>query len=415
MFIYVKMLHRNEGYKMTLTQRFLKYVAMDTQSDENSSTIPSTKKQLVLANELLNELKQMNIHNSSIDEYGIVYAFIDANNHSNKKIGLIAHMDTSPDMSGKNVKPQLIKNYDGSSIVLNKKLNILMDPALFPSLKECIGDDLITTDGTTLLGADDKAGIAIIMTYLEYVMTTPNYLHSKICVAFTPDEEIGKGADHFNVNKFDADFAYTIDGGSIHEINYENFNAASAKVVVKGNSIHPGSAKNKMLNSILIANEFNDLLPSDAIPSKTEGYEGFNHLFDISGNCEETIMHYILRNHDLNLLQQQKNDFFKAMKTINDIYPSKPITLKIQDSYFNMKELVLKNPDVLNTIYLAYQKLNIDYEVTPIRGGTDGARLTFEGLPTPNLGTGGYNCHGKYEFVSINQMEQMVEIIKKIF
>lgn len=323
-------------------------------------------------------------------------------------------MDTSPDMTGKNVCPKIVQNYDGSPIILNEKLQIIMHPDLFTDLKKCLHQDLIVTDGTTLLGADDKAGIAIIMDYLSFLVSHPEYPHCKICIAFTPDEEIGKGADHFDIPFFGADFAYTIDGGAINEINYENFNAASATITVHGNSIHPGSAKGKMKNSILIAQEFNNLLPKDAIPFKTEGYEGFNHLCDIQGNCEKTIMNYILRNHDLNQLKQQKEDFHQAALQLNQKYGKETIEMDIHDSYYNMKDLILKNKEVLNRVFQAYKKLNLSYQIVPIRGGTDGARLSYDGLLTPNLGTGGYNCHGKYEFVSIQQMQLMVEILKEI-
>lgn len=405
---------RNEEYKMNITERFLKYVSFDTQSDENSHSVPSSSKQLKLAHYLVEELQQLSIQNAFVNEYGIVYAFIEANNGSNQSIGLIAHMDTSPDMSGKNVKPRIISDYDGSPIVLNQNLQIIMNPEVFVDLKKCLHQDLIVTDGTTLLGADDKAGIAIIMDFVEYLVSHPEYLHCKICIAFTPDEEIGKGTDHFDVAFFNADFAYTIDGGSIHEINYENFNAASAEVSIYGNSIHPGSAKGKMKNSILIAQEFNALLPQDAIPSKTEGYEGFHHLCDIQGNCEKTILNYILRDHDLNLLTKQKQYFIKAAEILNQKYGKETIKLEISDSYYNMKEVILKNPLVLSKVYHAYEKLNLFYEIVPIRGGTDGARLSYEELLTPNLGTGGFYCHGKFEFVSINQMQLMVQILKEI-
>ena len=399
---------------MTISERFLKYVSFDTQSDEDSNTIPSTLKQLEFAKYLLFELKQLNI-DAHLNEYGIVYAKIKANNNSKKTIGLIAHMDTATDLTGKDVNPRIIYNYDGSDIVLNSELNIIMSPDSFVSLKDNINKDLIVTDGTTLLGGDDKAGIAIIMDFVEYVVKHPEYKHCNIAIAFTPDEEIGKGADNFDVKYFNADFAYTIDGGPINEISYENFNAASAKVIVNGNSIHPGSAKNKMINSILVANEFNLLLPQDAIPSKTEGYEGFNHLCDIQGNCEKTIMDYIIRNHDAKLLEKQKQDFCNAAKIINKKYQPNTIELIIKDSYKNMKELILQKPIVLETVFNAFKKLNIEYKLDPIRGGTDGARLTYDGLPTPNLGTGGYNCHGKYEYVVVQQMETMVNIIKEIF
>ncbi len=400
---------------MTILDRFLKYVTIDTQSDENSNTKPSTKKQYDLANLLVKELQELNVDDVCIDKYGVIYAHIKANNNSNKKIGLIAHMDTAPDFTGTNVKPRVIKNYSRETIVLNKDKNILLDPDKFDSLNEVVGDDLIVTDGTTLLGADDKAGIAIIMDFIKYIKEHDDYKHCNISIAFTNDEEIGNGADNFDYSLFDADFAYTIDGGSIHEINYENFNAASATITIQGNSIHPGSAKNKMLNSILIANEFNDLLDKNAIPAKTEGYEGFYHLDHINGNCEKTTMHYILRDHDLAKLEAKKNAIIEASNTINKRYNLSIVSYKIEDSYYNMKDLILKRPEVLNIVYDAYKKLNINYELIPIRGGTDGARLSYDGLLCPNLGTGGFNCHGKYEFASLNQMKQMVDILKEIF
>ncbi len=411
------MLHfiKKEGTFMTINDRFLTYVQIDTQSDENNHSKPSTTKQYDLAKLLVKELKDLNIQEVKLDPYGVVYAHIPANNASKKTIGLIAHMDTAPDFTGKNVRPKIIFHYDGTPILLNKNLNLWLDPKDFETLSRQIGDDLVVTDGTTLLGADDKAGIAIIMDFVAFIMTHPEYLHCNLSIAFTNDEEIGNGADNFDYAYFNADYAYTIDGGSIHEINYENFNAANATIVVRGRSIHPGSAKNKMLNSILIAQEFHALLDQNAIPSKTEGYEGFYHLDAINGQCEKTTLHYLLRDHDLTKLEKKKQALIKAKEIINQKYQLPLIECNIIDSYYNMKDLILKQPEILEVVYAAYQKLNIDYQLIPIRGGTDGARLSYEGLLTPNLGTGGYNCHGKYEYASLTEMKQMVEILKIIF
>lgn len=397
---------------MNIRERFLSYVKIDTQSDESSLTYPSTLKQLELAKKLVEELQELGITNAYLNKYGIVYAKIPANCEEIKeKIGLIAHMDTSPDFSGTNVCPRIINKYDGKSIVLNSELNIVLDPETFPSLLSNINEDLVVTDGTTLLGADDKAGVAIIMSFVEELIKHPNLKHGQISIAFTPDEEIGRGTDNFDIKEFDADYAYTLDGGQIDCLEYENFNAASAKITISGNSIHPGSAKDKMINSILVAEEFNDLLPSDMIPSKTEGYQGFNHLHTISGSCETTVMEYIIRNHSKTLFNKQKKDFEIARDILNHKYGPNTIKLEIEDSYENMREYIEKDPRCLKRIEEAYHALNTKFQYVPIRGGTDGARLTVMGLPTPNLGTGGYNYHGKFEYVSLTQMETMVKIL----
>lgn len=398
---------------MDLVKRFLKYVSFDTQSDENSNATPSTSKQLNLAKYLVNELKSIGCSDVFVDQYGIVYATIPSNTEEKvDTIGLIAHMDTSPDCSGANIKPRIINKYDGSDITLNE--NTIMKVADFPSLKENVGEDLIVTDGTTLLGADDKAGIAIIVEAAYRIINDKKSKHGAIKIAFTPDEEVGRGTENFDVKYFNCDYAYTLDGGDIRFIEYENFNAASAMVNVKGINIHPGSAKNKMVNAILLAKEFDDLLPKDELPSTTEGYEGFHHLNDINGDVENVNMFYIIRNHDENILNRQIQDFKDAEKAINEKYNGNFVTANIKKGYKNMKEIILANPKVLKRATDAYEKLNIPYSFTPIRGGTDGANLSFAGLPCPNLGDGGYNFHGRYEYVSITQMRKMVKIILEI-
>ena len=398
---------------MDLVKRFLKYVSFDTQSDENSNATPSTSKQINLAKYLVNELKSIGCSDVFVDQYGIVYATIPSNIEEKvDTIGLIAHMDTSPDCSGANIKPRIINKYDGSDITLNE--NTIMKVADFPSLKENVGEDLIVTDGTTLLGADDKAGIAIIVEAAYRIINDKKSKHGAIKIAFTPDEEVGRGTENFDVKYFNCDYAYTLDGGDIRFIEYENFNAASAMVNVKGINIHPGSAKNKMINAILLAKEFDDLLPKDELPSTTEGYEGFHHLNDFNGDVENVNMFYIIRNHDENILNRQIQDFKDAEKAINEKYNGNFVTANIKKGYKNMKEVILANPKVLKRATDAYEKLNIPYSFTPIRGGTDGANLSFAGLPCPNLGDGGYNFHGRYEYVSITQMRKMVKIILEI-
>lgn len=398
---------------MDLVKRFLKYVSFDTQSDDNSKETPSTSKQLLLGKYLVNELKSIGCKDVLLDQYGIVYASIPSN--SNEKlpsIGLIAHMDTSPDCSGANIKPRVINKYDGSDIILNE--STIMKVSDFPSLKDNIGEDLIVTDGTTLLGADDKSGIAIIVETAYRIINDKNIKHGDIKIAFTPDEEVGRGTENFDVKFFNCDFAYTLDGGDINTIEYENFNAASALVNISGINIHPGSAKNKMVNAILLAKEFDDLLPSDEIPSKTELYEGFHHLCDISGDVENTKLFYIIRNHDYETLKRQMNDFSTAAKTINEKYNGEFVNVTLKENYKNMKEVILANPHVLSKVTDAYDTLNIPYKFMPIRGGTDGANLSFMGLPCPNLGDGGYNFHGRFEYVSITQMRKMVKILTQI-
>lgn len=395
-----------------LQERFLRYVKIDTQSDEYSSLTPSTNKQFDLAKILVKELEELGLKDIELCDNGIIYAKLLANtNKKVDKIGLIAHMDTSPDFSGKDVKPRIIKNYDGQPIVLNEELNIILDPKDFDSLKRDVGSDLIVTDGTTLLGADDKAGIAIIMTLLEYLNSHPNIEHGEINIAFTPDEEVGRGTENFDINKFKVDYAYTIDGGYHDEIEYENFNASSATVTINGLSIHPGEAKNKMLNSQLIAFEFNSLLPVFDNPMYTEKYEGFNHLLEIHGDCEKTTMHYIIRNHDKDLLTKQENDFMNARDFINRKYKENTCEVEIAKSYSNMKEYIEQRIEIIDQVKEVMKDLGLNPKCPAIRGGTDGASLTYMGILCPNLGTGGRNYHGKYEYVSINEMHSMVQIL----
>ena len=400
---------------MEIKERFLNYVSFDTQSDSYSHTVPSTSKQLKLGNYLVEELKSLGIENAKIDEFGVVYGTIPSNNnHQGDVIGFIAHMDTSPDASGKDIHPQIIKNYQGQKITLNEDKKLYLDPEQYPQLLHLVHHDLITTDGTTLLGADDKAGIAIIMQMVEYLHTHPEFKHNDIQIAFTPDEEIGCGSNHFDVKYFNADYAYTIDGGDIHIVEYENFNAFSAKVNIHGRSIHPGSAKNKMINSTRVAYEFDSLLPVHMRPESTEGYEGFNHLHAIQGTCEETTMDYIIRNHDLQQAKKQCQEFIDIVEFLNKKYGYQIIDLTITESYLNMKEALKDHMFIVEQALAAIKENGLDAYCSPIRGGTDGARLTFMGLPCPNLGTGGFNYHGPYEYCSLTMMEKQVEILLHI-
>lgn len=397
--------------KNNILEYFLKYVKIDTMSSEESNETPSTEKQYNLAEVLKNDLLDLGLDNVKILDHCFVKGDLKSNCGSNLNIGFIAHMDTIPGFSGTNVKPNVIENYDGSDIKLN---GISLTKKQFPFLNDLVGKTLITTDGTTVLGADDKAGIADIMGMLLYFKENPEVKHVNIHVEFTPDEEIGSGVLLFDVKEFNCDFAYTVDGGIYNEINYENFNAASAIVNVHGLDIHPGSAKNQMKNASLIAMEFNSLLPVNERPEYTDMYDGFNHLCDMSGNVGEAKLEYILRNHDKNLLERQKKDFLNAMNFINNKYGENTVEVAIHDSYSNMKDLILKAPECLNRAKERMSRLGITPAMSPIRGGTDGARLTFMGLPTPNLGTGGYNCHGPYECACLEEMELVSKILIEI-
>ena len=414
--MYGKLYNKKESeVNMEIKERFLKYVSFDTQSEEHSTTTPSTLKQLELGKYLTAELKSLGVENAELDEYGIVYGTIPSNNdHQGKVIGFIAHMDTSPDASGKDIHPQFVNDYDGSIITLNKEKEMYLDPEEYPILSQLVHHDLITTDGTTLLGADDKAGVAIIMQMVQYLYDHPEFKHNDIQIAFTPDEEVGRGTDNFDVKKFNADYAYTVDGGDIGDVEYENFNAFSATVTIHGKSIHPGSAKNKMINSVHVSQEFDSLLPAHARPESTEGYEGFNHLHSINGNCEKTVMEYIIRNHDLKLAKKQCQDFKDIAEFLNKKYEYQIVDVEIEESYLNMKEALKDHMYIVDHAKEAIRAGGIEATSTAIRGGTDGVRLTFLGLPCPNIGTGGFNYHGPFEFVSVTMMQKQVEMILRL-
>lgn len=401
--------------KKEVFERFLKYIKIDTQSDDTSDTYPSTKKQFDLAKVLQKELQEMGLKDISLDEHCYLMATLPAN--TTKKIptiGFIAHMDTCPDMSGANINPQIIQNYDGKDIVLNKEKNIILAVSEFPELAEYKGQTLITTDGNTLLGADDKAGVAEIMTAIQYLVNHPEIKHGDIRVGFTPDEEIGRGVDKFDVKKFDAAFAYTLDGGGIGELEYENFNAAHAKVIFNGQNIHPGYAKNKMINALILAMEFNGMLPVNERPEFTQDYEGFYHLIKMEGAVENASIQYIIRDHDRKKFEAKKVFMQQTVDYMNKKYRENTVVLEMKDQYYNMREQVEKTFHVVENAQKAMEELGIIPKIIPIRGGTDGARLSFMGLPCPNLFAGGHNFHGKMEYVSVESMEKAVRLILKI-
>ncbi len=395
---------------MDIIERFLKYIAIDTVSSEDSETIPSTKSQLELAKILVEDLKEIGLDNAYVDEYGYVYGHIDLG--KKRTIGLIAHVDTAPDFVGGCKKTKIVNNYQGEEVVLDSGDTLTIEK--FPCLKEVIGDDLIFTDGYHLLGADDKAGITIIFEVVKEVLANKDKYNNNIAICFTVDEEIGRGPHKFDLNKMNADVAYTIDGGSIYYINNENFNAARANVKFYGQSVHPGSAKNIMVNAIRKASEFNSYLPKDMVPEKTEDHEGFIHLIDMKGDVNYAESSYILRDHDEKLLEKQKQMFFEIKEKMLKEEPKLKIEVEIHDEYKNMWTYFLHHPEALHLINRVYvnMKLKLGYEA--IRGGTDGATITYMGLPCPNLGTGGFNCHGKYEFLSITQMKKMAEILNNL-
>lgn len=400
---------------MTLLERFLNYVRIDTQSDENSESSPSSAKQLDLQRLLVRELNELGLQKVRLDRYGTVYAELPGNSEATHPvIGLVAHVDTALEMPGAGVKPRVIYEYDGKSIVLNETLGIVLDVKDFPHMSEFVGNTLVVTDGTTLLGADDKAGVAIIMRLLQHLHDHPDIKHLPLRVAFTPDEEIGRGVEHFDVKGFGADIAYTLDGGDIRELNYENFNASTAIVQFMGQSIHPGYAKGRMINAQLVAMEFFDLLPERMLPHLTEKYEGFHHLVHSKGSVETAEAQYILRNHDEKILRHQEENFRKAADVLNTKYGRQVVEVTIKPGYRNMRPLIEQHPDVLKRAFDAYKAVGVPVRTSPIRGGTDGANLTYKGLPCPNLGTGGYHGHGKYEFAILEQMETMVEILLHI-
>jgi tripeptide aminopeptidase len=396
-------------------ERFLRYVKIDTESEFDSETCPSTSKQLDLARLLTEELETMGMQDVSLDENGYVMATLPANTAREVPvIGWIAHMDTSPDMSGKGVNPQWVENSDGGEIVLNPDKNIILSPIDFPELKLYQGQPIITTDGTTLLGADDKAGIAAIMSAMEYLISHPEVEHGTLKVGFTPDEEIGRGADRFDVQKFGADFAYTVDGGELGELEYENFNAAGARIVVRGRSVHPGTAKDKMINAINIAMDIAGMLPAQMRPEHTERYDGFFHLMRFDGQLEQTSLLYIIREHDHDKFEWQKGLIQKAVEYANYKYGPDTASLVLTDQYYNMKEKILPVFHIIDTARDAMVALGIPPKIIPVRGGTDGARLSFEGLPCPNLFTGGHNAHGRFEYLPAQSLEKAVDVILKI-
>ena len=400
---------------MNIVDRFLNYVKIDTTSFETSETIPSNLNELKLGALLRDELQNMGLKDAFLDDKGIVYAHLEGEGDmASDGLGLIAHLDTSNDMKGSDIKPLIIHKYAGEVITLNEKEDVKLDPKIFPDLLKVRGDDLIVTDGTTLLGADDKAGIAAIMDMLEYLLKNPKIKHRPLAIAFTPDEEIGRGVDHFDLDIFGVKKAYTIDGGEVAVIEYENFNAASCKVRINGKSIHPGSAKGKMLNSQTVAMEFDHALSPFKRPECTEGYEGFYHLIAMEGTCEHSELDYILREHDKEKFKDLKEDFIKVAAFLNQKYGEKTVELEIKDSYYNMKDLVLKRPELINEVKAKMKTLDLEPKEAPIRGGTDGAMLTYRGLPCPNLGAGGFNFHGKYEFLSIDQLKKASLLLRSL-
>ncbi len=399
----------------SVLERFLSYAVIDTESVEDVENFPSSEKQKVLGEKLVGELKELGMKDAYMDEYGYVFGYIPANtDRPLKSIGFIAHMDTAPAMSGKNVNPRIVENYDGSDIVLNKEKNIVLSPNEDKEMLLYKGQDLIVTDGLTLLGADDKAGIAEIMAMAQYFVEHPEVEHGDIKIAFSPDEEVGRGMDFFDVKKFGADFAYTVDGGALGEIEYENFNAAGAKVYVQGSSIHPGSAKNRMKNAILLAMEFQQMLPVNERPEYTEHYEGFYLLNSINGDVENTVSDYIIRDHSREEFEAKKIRFQKTADYLNDKYGEGTFRVDMKDSYYNMKEKIEPHMHLIENAKRAMEALDVVPKVVPIRGGTDGARLSFMGIPCPNLCAGGHNFHGKYEYVCIQSMEKIVDILIKI-
>lgn len=400
--------------KKNILERFLKYISYDTQSDENSETCPSTKKQFELANYVKDEMTKLGLKDVSLDKNCYLMGTLPAN--TDKKIptiGFLAHFDTSPDMSGANIKPQIIENYKGGDIEL-KGTKLILSPSVFPELDHHIGHTLITTDGTTLLGADDKAGITEIITAIEYLISHPEIKHGNIKIGFTPDEEIGRGVDKFDVGKFNADFAYTMDGSGLGELEYENFNAAEAKLKINGRNVHPGYSKDKMLNAILIGMELNALLPVNQRPEFTQGYDGFFHIVKFEGTVENASFKYIIRDHNREKFEQKKVLIQDCVNLLNKRYGEGVVELTLKDQYFNMREQVEPVIHIVETAKQAMEELGIEPVIVPIRGGTDGARLSYMGLPCPNIFAGGLNFHGKFEYVSLDVMEKASQVILKI-
>ena len=400
---------------MTVIERFLKYVTFDTQSDESTGVTPSTPKQMVFAQYLKTELEELGLKDISLDENGYLFATLPSNvDHEVPVVGFIAHMDTSPDMSGENVKPRIVEKYDGKDIPLCAEENIILSPANFPELLDHVGEDLIVTDGHTLLGADDKAGIAEIVGAVAYLIAHPEIKHGDIRIGFNPDEEIGLGAHKFDVEKFGAKWAYTMDGGEVGELEFENFNAAAAKIRVKGRNVHPGYAKNKMINSLLVANEYASLLPADETPGTTEGYEGFYHLIGMEGEVENTVLSYIVRDHDREKFEARKQALLDYAARLNEKYGEGTVTVELKDQYYNMRQQVKPLMHIIDIAFAAMQEAGVTPKVKAIRGGTDGAQLSFKGLPCPNIFAGGINFHGRYEFVPVQSIEKAMNVVVKI-
>ncbi|MBP1612601.1 MAG: pepT [Bacteroidetes bacterium] len=400
---------------MNLTERFLKYVSFDTQSSELTKLTPSTPGQMVFANYLKAELESLGLEEITLDESGYLFAALPANiDKEVPTIGFIAHMDTSPDMSGKDVSPRIVENYDGTDIVLCAEENVVLSPVQFPELLEHKGEDLIVTNGKTLLGADDKAGLAEIVSAMVYLMEHPEIKHGKIRIGFNPDEEIGEGAHKFDVEKFGCEWGYTMDGGDIGELEFENFNAAAAKVIFKGRNVHPGYAKNKMINSMLIAGKFISMLPSQETPQTTQGYEGFYHLVGMQGDVEQSTLSYIVRDHNREKFEGRKKEMAQWVAQVNAEFGEGTATLELRDQYFNMREKIEPVMHIIDVAFAAMEAVGVKPNVKPIRGGTDGAQLSFKGLPCPNIFAGGLNFHGRYEFVPIQNMEKAMNVIVKI-
>ena len=399
---------------MNITERFLKYVSFCTTSDEQTNMTPSTPGQMEFAKYLATELKEIGMQEVTLDENGYVMATLPANTEGKPTIGFIAHMDTAPDASGKNVKARIVENYDGQDILLNAEKNIVFEVAKYPEILDYKGQDIIVTDGTTLLGADDKAGLAEIVTACEYLIQHPEIKHGKIRMGFTPDEEIGQGADHFDVKKFGCDFAYTMDGGAVGELEYENFNAAGCKVKVHGVNVHPGYGYHKMINSMRIANHFATMLPRWETPEHTQGYEGFYHLIAMNGSVEETTLQYIIRDHDRARFESRKREIEHLARKINQEYGEGTVEVEIRDQYYNMREMVEPVMHIVTLVEEAMKEVGVTPKVQPIRGGTDGARLSFEGLPCPNIFAGGVNFHSRFEYLPIPSMEKAMQVILQI-
>lgn len=403
--------------KKNILERFLRYISIDTASDPESPTQPSSEKQLTLSRLLVKELKEMGVKDVALDQYGYVMATIPSNLPSGTKvpkIGFIAHVDSAPDAPGDNINPQIIENYDGSDIVINSEKNMIMKTAEFPELLKYKGQTIITTDGNTLLGADDKAGIAEIMAAAEYLMTHPEFPRGEIKIGFTPDEEIGRGVDKFDVKKFDADWAYTLDGGEIGELEYENFNAASAKIHIQGRNIHPGYAKDKMINAIILASEFNSLLPVEQRPEFTQHYEGFFHIIRFDGTVENAMIQYIIRDHDFDKFEQKKSLIEESITFMNKKYGNGTFRLELNDQYYNMRKQVEPHYHIVEKAVEAMKMAGVEPNIKPIRGGTDGSRLSYMGLPCPNIFAGGHNFHGRYEYIPLESMEKASQVILNI-